>query len=619
MMILVGGSLTYQLLSVETSPDISVASSTSVLSTPMTTQTVTVPANNFSVISGSMSGLADNSIYTNVDRVRAAMTSAIPGVVSASYYFKILGNSSTVVPDSDGVTRQGVVFWINMQNACNLYFLFWRTDGTQPAGTTMIGAKVQVNPTISSSDVNHSDLIACAGFGYSTISQPDGTPAEIPSNINIMDGNWHNFTVVKLGPDRWQLYTDGMFAFEAYDPASNFPVDSNLRGLRLDNVEIQLFYRLTIHTSQPFSTSFTLTPPSGVAGQSISFLASVSGGSPPYAYSWDFGDGSTAVGTAPTHSYTSAEIFDVILTVRDSNSQTVSSSQLVTVLNPLPTAQLSASFTYEPRSVTTATTVSFTASVTAGTSPYNYGWDLGDGTSSSAAHTSHLYAYSGTYTAQLTVTDNNGQSYSTSQTVKVIDSQIQPLTTDFNYQPTQTTVDTTVTFTATAVGGTGSYTYGWDLGDGSTAAGTGLGHLYTQAGNYTVILTATDSLGETNTSSKTISVGIASTSQSQPPTQLPGNQPNGGTCLLCNTSRLVSTLSLLAIGLFAGGFLSVGAFLSRYHAQNRRLAAEQRRYNQLSRTTSGLGVKRMKTERSHSYYVHKTMPRKGWANQHRRS
>src|SRR5438093_11769976 len=198
MMILVGGSLTYQLLSVETSPDISVASSTSVLSTPMTTQTVTVPANNFSVISGSMSGLADNSIYTNVDRVRAAMTSAIPGVVSASYYFKILGNSSTVVPDSDGVTRQGVVFWINMQNACNLYFLFWRTDGTQPAGTTMIGAKVQVNPTISSSDVNHSDLIACAGFGYSTISQPDGTPAEIPSNINIMDGNWHNFTVVKL-------------------------------------------------------------------------------------------------------------------------------------------------------------------------------------------------------------------------------------------------------------------------------------------------------------------------------------------------------------------------------------------------------------------------------------
>src|SRR5207249_10532249 len=120
MMILVGGSLTYQLLSVETSPDISVASSTSVLSTPMTTQTVTVPANNYSVTSGSMSGLADNSIYTNVDRVRAAMTSAIPEVVSAIYDLKIHRNSSTVLPDSDGVTRQGVVSWNNRHNARNL-------------------------------------------------------------------------------------------------------------------------------------------------------------------------------------------------------------------------------------------------------------------------------------------------------------------------------------------------------------------------------------------------------------------------------------------------------------------------------------------------------------------
>src|SRR6266566_4277922 len=189
---------------------------------------LTVPANNFSVISGSIIGLADNSIYANVDRVRAAMTSPEPGVVSASYYFKILGSSPTVGPDSDGVTRQGVVFWVNMQNACNLYFLFWRTDSTRPAGTTVVGSKAQVNPTITSLDVNHSDLIACAGVGYSTISQPDGTPAEISSNLNIMDGNWHNFTVVKLGPERWRLYTDGVFAFEAYDPANNFPIDSNL-------------------------------------------------------------------------------------------------------------------------------------------------------------------------------------------------------------------------------------------------------------------------------------------------------------------------------------------------------------------------------------------------------
>src|SRR5207245_355572 len=141
-------------------------------STPNTTKTLTVPANNFSVISGSITALADSSIYTNVDRVRAAMTSPVPGVESASYYFKILGSSPTVGPDSDGVTRQGVVFWVNMQNACNLYFLFWRTDSTKPAGTTVVGAKVQLNPTITSINVNHSHVIASARVGYSTISQP---------------------------------------------------------------------------------------------------------------------------------------------------------------------------------------------------------------------------------------------------------------------------------------------------------------------------------------------------------------------------------------------------------------------------------------------------------------
>src|SRR2546426_3122808 len=284
--ILLTGPLTYQLIVDTSNP--SAAGSASIQSTPNTTKTLTVPANNFSVVSGSISGLADNSIYANVDRVRAAMTTREPGVVSASYYFKIIGSSPTVAPDSDGVTRQGVVFWINMQNACNLYFLFWRTDSTRPAGTTTVGAKVQANPGITSQTVNNSDLIACAGIGYSTLSQPDGTSAETISNVNIMDGNWHNFTIVKLGPERWRLYTDSVFVFEAYDPANNFPVDSNLWGLRLDNVQIQLYYQLTINTTQQFSTWFTIMPPTGLAGQSISFSASASGGAQPYNYSLDF-------------------------------------------------------------------------------------------------------------------------------------------------------------------------------------------------------------------------------------------------------------------------------------------------------------------------------------------
>ncbi|OLE68607.1 hypothetical protein AUF78_15215 [archaeon 13_1_20CM_2_51_12] len=525
--ILLTSPLTYQLL-MGTS-DLSMASFANIQSTPTTIKTLTVPANNFSVMSGSISGLADNSIYANVDRVRAAMTSPDPGVVSASYYFKILGSSPTVVPDSDGVTRQGVVFWANMHNACNLYFLFWRTDSTKPAGTTVVGAKVQVNPTITSLDVNHSDLIACAGVGYSTISQPDGTPAEISSNTNVMDGNWHNFTVVKLGPERWRLYTDSMLAFEAYDPANNFPIDSNLWGLRLDNVQIQLYYELTIDTTQLFSTSFTVAPPTGPAGQSISFSASVSGGILPYTYSWNFGDGvGTSSVQSPTYSYGSPGSYMVILLTTDSVGATATAFNGVTI---------------------TAGNSGLTATISVNTD-----------------------------------TPQSGQ---------------------------------TVLFTASSNGGMAPYGYTWNLGDDSTATGTSVGHLYAKAGNYTVVLTTTDYLGETTTSSKTVSIATASTTQSQPPSQPPSNQPSGGICILCSTSRLVSMLSLFTIGLIAGGFLSVGIFLSRYHAQNRRLATELQWYNRMNRTTPSLRVKRTKTTRKTRNQEYRTLQQRVWANQHR--
>jgi len=505
--ILLGGPLTYQLIVDTSNP--SAAGSASIQSTPNTTKTLTVPANNFSVVSGSISGLADNSIYANVDRVRAAMTTREPGVVSASYYFKIIGSSPTVGPDSDGVTRQGVVFWVNMQNACNLYFLFWRTDSTKPAGTTVVGAKVQVNPTITSVDVNHSDLIACAGVGYSTISQPDGTPAEISSNVNIMEGNWHNFTVVKLGPERWRLYTDSMFAFEAYDPTNNFPIDSNLWGLRLDNVQIQLYYQLTIDSTQQLSTSFTVMPPTGPVGQSISFSASGSGGALPYTYSWNFGDGlGTSNLQSPTYSYGSPGSYMVILLTTDSVGATAKAFNIVTI--------------------------------TGGNSGL---------------------------TAIISINTNTPQS------------------------------GQTVLFTASASGGTAPYSYNWNLGDGGTGTGTSIGYLYGRAGNYTVVLTTTDYLGDTSISSKTVSINPASTIQPPPPTQPPSKQPSGGICILCNTSRLISMLSLFTVGLIAGGFLSVGIFLSRYHADNRRLATELRRFNQMKRTTPSLRVKRMKTIR----------------------
>ena len=72
-------------------------------------------------------------------------------------------------------------------------------------------------------------------------------------------------------------------------------------------------------------------------GTPISFTSSTTGGTTPYAYAWDFGDGGTSGAANPTHLYSTAGTYTVTLTVRDAAGSTDSHSYSVTVL-PVPTA-----------------------------------------------------------------------------------------------------------------------------------------------------------------------------------------------------------------------------------------------------------------------------------------
>ena len=58
------------------------------------------------------------------------------------------------------------------------------------------------------------------------------------------------------------------------------------------------------------------------SGNEIQFNGEVSGGSSPYTWSWDFGDGSTANVQNPTHTYSEEDDFVVTLTVTDSEGKT---------------------------------------------------------------------------------------------------------------------------------------------------------------------------------------------------------------------------------------------------------------------------------------------------------
>jgi PKD repeat protein len=67
--------------------------------------------------------------------------------------------------------------------------------------------------------------------------------------------------------------------------------------------------------------------------------------------------------------------------------------------------------------------------------------------------------------------------------------------TSFTWTPITPTVGESVTFTGSAFG-TPSFTYTWDLGDGTTASGPIVTHTYTAAGDYQVTLTVTNPCGQ---------------------------------------------------------------------------------------------------------------------------
>src|SRR5881296_4421757 len=72
-----------------------------------------------------------------------------------------------------------------------------------------------------------------------------------------------------------------------------------------------------------------------------------------------------------------------------------------------PPVLLSTSFTYSPTSPQTSQQVSFTASASGGTGPYNFTWTFGDGAAGTGTIVYHTYSTAGSYNVLLTAKDSS--------------------------------------------------------------------------------------------------------------------------------------------------------------------------------------------------------------------
>ncbi|HEX7154572.1 MAG TPA: PKD domain-containing protein [Thermoanaerobaculia bacterium] len=151
-------------------------------------------------------------------------------------------------------------------------------------------------------------------------------------------------------------------------------------------------------------------------------------------------------------------------------------------------------------------------------------WNFGDGSSSTAAVATHVYALPGQYTVTLTAFGAAGAQSTATKTVGVA----APLTADFSWTPANPSTSDTISFRDDSLGGVTSWF--WSFGDGSTSTQQNPTKRYTSGGVFNVTLTVARG-SATNARTKAVTVvqpnpgtpAVAATFDVSPSTPLVGN------------------------------------------------------------------------------------------------
>lgn len=219
------------------------------------------------------------------------------------------------------------------------------------------------------------------------------------------------------------------------------------------------------------------------------------------SYFWDFEVGVSSMGENITYIYSEPGDYTVTLTVTDNESATDTDTVIVTVMPPPVNEPPVANAEPKNQSVYVGEEALFRGNESYDTDGdiISYYWDFGDGTSESGENISHVYSVYGNYSVNLTVTDNKGatDTDTVSVWVRELPSENKPPVANAELENQTVYVGHKVW-----LNGNGSYdpdgdivSYHWNLGDGNSANGQYITHVFLAPGNFTVTLTITDNEG----------------------------------------------------------------------------------------------------------------------------
>lgn len=297
---------------------------------------------------------------------------------------------------------------------------------------------------------------------------------------------------------------------------------------------------VTVLSNSPLTATLVATPSIGLAPLGTSLSTVAHGGTPPYRYAWDYGDGSGGpAANATNHVFSAPGVYAVSVAITDSAGTQLRAITSVLVRPSSGTLIVVANAT--PRNGTTPFQTTLAASASGGTAPYSYTWVLGDGSTGSGATIPHLYNQTGSYEAVVFATDASGNggfatvnvpvtalgtggggggdggggdsSPSPSLAAAVLTPAASALTVRLLTTPDGGSPPLAVTLVASVENGTGTgVNVSWNFGDGGSGTGQVAKHTFASAGAFNVTATATDSGGSAGSFSTSLRVGGASLS-----------------------------------------------------------------------------------------------------------
>ena len=216
----------------------------------------------------------------------------------------------------------------------------------------------------------------------------------------------------------------------------------------------------------------------------------------PTQWSWNFGDGNSAVQQNPSHTYASAGNYLVTL-VATNGFGCKDSIQHHVIVNPLPVA----SFASNTVCIGNATSFTDHSSITSG-SVSGWSWNFGDPASganniSNLQDPSHVYPAAGNYTVILTATSDSG-CQSTTNFIAMV--QPPPVA---SFTVPAVCANTSTQFTD---GSTAANQWKWQFGDGATSGIQNPAHTYAGYGTYVATLIVTSAGGCRDTAMDTVIV-----------------------------------------------------------------------------------------------------------------